>query len=166
MASVHRISPCLWFDTEAEEAARFYTSVFQRSSIGRIARYGKEGFEFHHKPEGSVLTVEFTLDGTPFVALNGGPQFPFSEAVSFIITCTDQEEIDYFWERLSEGGDPAAQQCGWLKDRFGISWQVIPEAMADYLSDPDTGKAQRVMAVMLRMKKIDLAALTEAYHRA
>jgi predicted 3-demethylubiquinone-9 3-methyltransferase (glyoxalase superfamily) len=163
MASLQRISTCLWFNDQAEEAAQFYTSLFQNSSIGRIMRYGKEGFEYHHKPEGSVMTVEFTLEGSQFLALNGGPVFSFSEAVSFIIQCANQEEVDYFWNALSEGGDPAAQQCGWLKDRFGLSWQVVPEEMIDLLSSPDTKKAQRVMAAMLPMKKIDLAALKEAY---
>ena len=163
MASVHRISTGLWFDKEAEEAARFYTSIFKNSSIGRITRYGKEGFEFHHKPEGSIMTVEFTLDGSNFVALNGGSLFHFSEAVSFIINCADQEEVDYFWEKLSEGGDPVAQQCGWLKDKFGISWQIIPTEMIDLLTDPDTEKSQKVMAAMLPMKKIDLATLKQAF---
>jgi len=162
MASVHRITIGLWFDKEAEEAARFYTSIFKNSSIGRVTRYGKEGFEFHHKPEGSVMTVEFTLDGSPFVALNGGPLFHFSEAVSFIINCVNQEEIDYFWEKLTDGGDPASQQCGWLKVKYGISWQVVPEEMIDLLTDPDTQKAQNVMAAMLQMKKIDLAILKQA----
>jgi predicted 3-demethylubiquinone-9 3-methyltransferase (glyoxalase superfamily) len=163
MASVHRISTGLWFDDQAEEAAQFYTSVFRNSSIGRVARYGKEGFEFHHKPEGSVMTIEFILDGSPFVALNGGPLFRFSEAVSFIINCANQEEVDYFWEKLSEGGDPAAQQCGWLKDKFGVFWQVIPEEMIDLLTDSDTRKAQRVMAAMLGMKKIDLGVLRQTF---
>ena len=163
MASVHRISTGLWFDNEAEEAARFYTSIFKNSSIGRVTRYGKEGFEFHHKPEGSVMTVEFTLDGSPFVALNGGPIFHFSEAVSFIVNCANQDEVDYFWEKLTDGGDPASQQCGWLKDKFGISWQVVPEEKIDLLTDPDTRKAQNVMAAMLQMKKIDLATLKQAF---
>lgn len=165
MASVHRISTGLWFDNQAEEAAQFYISIFKNSSIGRVTRYGKEGFVFHHKPEGSVMTVEFTLDGSNFVALNGGPLFHFSEAVSFIINCANQEEVDYFWERLSEGGDPAAQRCGWLKDKFGVSWQVVPEEMITLLTDPDTQKAQRVMAAMLPMKKIDLAVLKQAFEQ-
>lgn len=163
MASVHRISIGLWFDSEAFEAAQFYTSIFQHSSIGKVTRYGKEGFEFHHKPEGSVLTVEFTLDGSTFVALNGGPLVHFSQAVSFIVNCADQEEVDYFWEKLSEGGDPAAQQCGWLKDKFGIFWQIIPDEMIDMLTDPNTEKSQKVMAAMLLMKKIDLATLKQAF---
>lgn len=165
MASVQKISTCLWFDTEALEAAQFYTSIFKNASIGRITRYGKEGFEFHHKPEGSVMTVEFTLDGTHFVALNGGPIFQFSVAISFIINCADQDEVDYFWEKLTEEGDPAAQQCGWLKDKYGVSWQVIPVEMVDLLNDPDTEKSQQVMAAMLPMKKIDLATLKEVYAR-
>jgi predicted 3-demethylubiquinone-9 3-methyltransferase (glyoxalase superfamily) len=165
MASVHRISTGLWFDDQAEEAAQFYTSIFKNSSIGRVTGYGKEGFEFHHKPEGSVMTVEFTLDGSNFVALNGGPLFHFSEAVSFIINCDNQEEVDHFWDKLSEGGDPASQQCGWLKDKFGVSWQVVPEEMITFLTDPDTRKAQRVMAAMLPMKKIDLAVLKQAYEQ-
>jgi predicted 3-demethylubiquinone-9 3-methyltransferase (glyoxalase superfamily) len=166
MASVHRISTCLWFDDQALEAAQFYTSIFKNSSTGRVTRYGKVGFEFHHKPEGSVMTVEFTLDGSGFLALNGGPEFHFSEAVSFIIHCANQEEVDYFWEKLSFGGDPAGQQCGWLKDKFGISWQVVPEEMIDLLTGPDTKKAQRVMAAMLPMKKIDLAVLKQAFEQA
>ncbi|NLV27411.1 MAG: VOC family protein [Methanomicrobiales archaeon] len=165
MASFHRISTGLWFDNQAEEAAKFYISIFKNSSIGRVTRYGKEGFEFHHKPEGSVMTVEFSLDGSNFVALNGGPLFHFSEAVSFIINCANQEEVDYFWERLSEGGDPAAQQCGWLKDKFRVSWQVVPEEMITLLTDPDTQRAQRVMAAMLPMKKIDLAVLKQAFEQ-
>lgn len=165
MASVQKISTCFWFDTEALEAAQFYTAIFKNASIGRITRYGKEGFEYHQKPEGSVMTVEFTLDGTPFLALNGGSIFKFSEAISFIIHCSDQVEVDYFWEKLTEEGDPAAQQCGWLKDKYGVSWQVIPVEMVDLLNDPDTEKSQQVMAAMLPMKKIDLATLKEVYAR-
>lgn len=165
MASVQKISTCLWFDTEALEAAQFYTAIFKNASIGRITRYGKEGFEYHQKPEGSVMTVEFTLDGTPFLALNGGSIFKFSEAISFIIHCSDQDEVDYFWEKLTEGGDPTAQQCGWLKDKYGVSWQVIPVEMVDLLNDPDTEKSQQVMAAMLPMKKIDLVTLKEVYAR-
>ena len=165
MATVHRISTGLWFDTQAEEAAQFYTSIFKNSSMGRVTRYGKEGFEFHHKPEGGIMTVEFTLDESNFVALNGGPLSHFSEAVSFIINCTNQEEVDHFLDRLTEGGDPAAQQCGWLKDKFGISWQVVPEEIITLLTDPDIQKAQRVMAAMLPMKKIDLAVLKQAFEQ-
>lgn len=165
MSSVNRISTGLWFDDQAEEAVQFYTSIFKNSSIGRVTRYGIEGFEYHHRPEGSVMTVEFTLDGSSFVALNGGPLFHFSEAVSFIINCINQEEVDYFWERLSDGGDPASQQCGWLKDKFGVSWQVVPEEMIALLTDPDNKKSQQVMAAMLPMKKIDLAALNLAFRQ-
>jgi predicted 3-demethylubiquinone-9 3-methyltransferase (glyoxalase superfamily) len=158
-----RIAPCLWFDTEAEEAARFYVSIFENSGIGRISRYGREGFEFHGRPEGSVMTVEFTLDGQPFTALNGGPTFTFNEAISFQVNCSTQAEVDRFWERLTEGGDRSAQQCGWLKDRFGVSWQVVPEALGELLQGPDAAGASRAMHALLRMKKIDLDEIRRAY---
>jgi predicted 3-demethylubiquinone-9 3-methyltransferase (glyoxalase superfamily) len=158
-----RIAPCLWFDSEAEEAARFYTSVFPNSSIGRIARYGAEGKEAHGRPEGSVMTVDFELDGQPFTALNGGPHFTFNEAVSLQVFCADQEEVDHFWDRLTAGGDGTAQQCGWLKDRFGLSWQVVPEGIDALIGGPDRAGAGRAMQAMLQMKKLDLEALRRAY---
>jgi predicted 3-demethylubiquinone-9 3-methyltransferase (glyoxalase superfamily) len=158
-----RIAPCLWFDSDAEEAAHFYTSVFPNSAIGRIMRYGSEGHEIHGRAEGSVMTVDFTLDGQPFTALNGGPAFTFNEAVSFQVICASQEEVDHFWDRLTAGGDPAAQQCGWLKDRFGVSWQVVPEGLAELLSGPDAEKSGRAMNALLQMKKLDLDAIRRAH---
>jgi predicted 3-demethylubiquinone-9 3-methyltransferase (glyoxalase superfamily) len=155
-----RITPCLWFDDQAEEAARFYASVFKNSKIGKISRYGKEGFEVHGRKEGTVMTVEFEIEGQKFVALNGGPHFKFNEAVSFQIHCETQQEIDFFWSKLSEGG--REQPCGWLKDKFGLSWQVIPDALPRMLMDENSEKSQRVMKSMLQMRKIDLPALKQA----
>jgi predicted 3-demethylubiquinone-9 3-methyltransferase (glyoxalase superfamily) len=147
------ITPYLWFDTEGEEAARFYTSIFPNSRILEVARYGSAG----PRPEGTVMTVSFELDGKRFVALNGGPDFTFNEAVSFLVDCETQEEVDSYWNTLSEGGEQGP--CGWLKDRFGLSWQIIPTALPRLLGDPDREKAQRVMAAMLKMGKIDVAEL-------
>ena len=158
-----RIRPNLWFDTEAEEAARFYTGIFENSRLGTITHYPSVGQEITGKPPGSVLTVEFELNGQSFIALNGGPQFRFNEALSLEIPCEDQAEVDYYWEKLSEGGDPAAQQCGWLKDKFGVSWQVVPRGMEEMLSDSDTVKAERAFAEMLQMKKLDIAELRRAF---
>jgi predicted 3-demethylubiquinone-9 3-methyltransferase (glyoxalase superfamily) len=163
MAIVRRIAPCLWFDDQAEEAARFYTSVFSNSKIGTIARYGEAGQEIHGRPAGSVMTVAFELDGQPFTALNGGPVFKFNEAISFQVMCETQEEVDDYWEKLSAGGDEKAQQCGWLKDRFGVSWQVVPEVVTQLVSDPDSEKSQRAMQALLQMKKLDIAELERAY---
>ena len=163
---MQRITPCLWFDTQAEEAAKFYTSVFKNSRIGRISRYGKEGHEIHGRPEGSVLTVEFELNGQPFTALNGGPVFTFNEAVSFQVFCDSQQELDSYWEKLSKGGDTKAQQCGWLKDQYGVSWQVVPTQLAAMLQDKDSRKSERVMKELLQMKKLDIARLEQAYARA
>jgi predicted 3-demethylubiquinone-9 3-methyltransferase (glyoxalase superfamily) len=160
---VNRIIPCLWFDHQAGEAARFYTSIFPNSRIGDITRYGKEGFEIHGRPAGSVLTVEFTLDGQPFTALNGGPLFKFNEAVSLQVDCETQAQVDHFWNQLSTDGDPSAQQCGWLKDRFGVSWQVVPMIVRRLLQDPDAARSGRVMQALLQMKKLDIAALQRAY---
>jgi predicted 3-demethylubiquinone-9 3-methyltransferase (glyoxalase superfamily) len=150
------IVPNLWFDNQAEQAAQFYTSVFPNSRLGAIARYpeGAPG------PAGEVMTVEFELDGTKFIGINGGPQFPFSEAVSFLITCADQAEVDYYWERLTDGGEQS--QCGWLRDRFGLSWQVVPGGMDELFADPDPERAQRAMQAMLGMRKLDVAALRRA----
>lgn len=158
-----KIAPCLWFDGRAEEAARFYTGIFHNSKIVKIARYGKVGHEIHGRVAGSVMTVEFELDGQPFTALNGGPQFKFNEAISLQVLCETQQEIDYFWDRLCAGGDPAAQQCGWLKDKFGVSWQVSPTLMQELLSEPDSAPSQRAFQAMLQMKKLDIAALKQAY---
>ena len=165
MAKMQRISPCLWFDSQAEEAAKFYTTVFKNSRIGKISHYGKEGFDQHHKPAGSVLTVQFFLEDQEFLALNGGPNFKFSEAVSFTVNCDTQDEIDFYWEKLSEGGDKNAQQCGWLKDKFGLSWQVTPTFMTEALSGGPNSKTESVMKVMMQMKKLDLAKLKEAYNK-
>jgi len=153
---VPRITPNLWFDTEAEAAADFYVSVFPNSKITNVTRYGDAG----PRPAGMVLTVEFELDGQPYTAINGGPQFTFDEAISLLITCADQDEVDYYWDRLSDGGEEGP--CGWLKDKFGLSWQVCPGGMAEVLNDPDPERAQRAMKAMLGMKKIDVAALAAA----
>ena len=160
---MNKITPCLWFDSEAEDAARFYTGIFPNSKITGISRYGEAGREVHGQPAGKVLTVAFELDGRPFTALNGGPQFKFNEAVSFQIPCRNQEEIDYYWDKLTAGGDARAQQCGWLKDRYGLSWQVFPAAVMDMLQDQDRKKADRAMQAMMQMKKMDLKALERAY---
>jgi predicted 3-demethylubiquinone-9 3-methyltransferase (glyoxalase superfamily) len=157
-----KIAPCLWFASEAEEAARYYTGIFPDSKIGKIARYGKAGFEQHQQKEGTVLTVQFELAGQTFTALNGGPVFKFNEAVSLQIYVEDQEELDYFWNRLTAGGDPAAQVCGWLKDKYGLSWQVVPRKMVEWFGDPNE-KSERGMAALMSMKKLDIAALERAY---
>lgn len=163
MTTVKKITTNLWFDNQAEEAAKFYTSVFKNSSIGAITRYGKEGFEIHGRPAGSVMTIEFELEGQQFLGLNGGPHFKFNEAISFIITCETQKELDYYWDKLTEGGDEKAQMCGWLKDKFGLSWQVVPTGMNEMLKDENSEKSQRAMRAMLQMKKPDIAALHKAY---
>lgn len=153
---------CLWFDKEAEEAAKFYTSLFKDGRIGRIARYGKEGFEYHGKPEGTVMTVDFEANGQKFVAVNGGPIFKFNESVSLMVYCETQSQIDEYWEKLlSGGGQP--QQCGWLKDRFGLSWQVVPTIMDDMQKEGTPEQIQRVMAEMFKMVKFDIEALKQAY---
>jgi predicted 3-demethylubiquinone-9 3-methyltransferase (glyoxalase superfamily) len=153
---MQNLTPCLWFDTEGEEAAEFYTSVFPNSKIVDVARYGSAG----PRPEGTVMTVVFELDGQKFVALNGGPDFTFSEAISFQVSCKNQEEVDTYWNKLSEGGEEGP--CGWLKDKYGLSWQIIPTALPELLSNPDHEKAQRVMQAMLNMKKIEVDALERA----
>jgi len=162
MPSIQGITACLWFDTQAEEAARFYTSVFPNSKVGSITRYGEAGREFHGREPGTALTVGFELDGHQFTALNGGPQFKFNEAISFQVMCETQADVDYFWEKLSAGGDPKAQQCAWLKDRFGVSWQIVPTVLMQLLSDPDAGRAGRAMQAMMGMKKIDIEGLRKA----
>ena len=156
----HKITPCLWFDTEAEEAASFYTSVFENSRIKWINRYGKAGREVHGKDAGSVLTVEFEIHGQPFVALNGGPLFKFNEAVSFQVFCDAQNEIDYFWDALSRGGTES--RCGWLKDKYGVSWQIVPSALPQMMADADVAKSERAMNALLQMTKLDLDALRRA----
>ena len=157
---MQKISPFLWFNNEAEEAAHFYTSVFKSSRITKTTRYTGAGAKASGQPEGSVMTVAFELDGQNFTAINGGPVFKFTEAISFVISCKTQEEIDHYWDKLSEGGDPKAQQCGWLKDKYGLSWQIVPEALDELMSDPS--RAQKVMSEILKMKKIDIKALQEA----
>jgi predicted 3-demethylubiquinone-9 3-methyltransferase (glyoxalase superfamily) len=160
---MQKISPCLWFDDNAEDAVKFYVSIFKNSNIGNVTRYGKVGYEIHKKKEGSVMTIDFEIEGQKFLALNGGPIFKFNEAISFQIYCDTQEEIDYYWEKLTEGGDKNAQVCGWLKDKFGVSWQVVPIAMIKMLQDKDSKKSERVMKALLQMHKLDIDALTKAY---
>ena len=166
MAKLQRISPCLWFDNQAEEAAQYYTGIFKNSRIKTTTRYSSAGQETHKKPPGSVMTVEFELDGQQFTALNGGPDFKFNEAISLQIHCETQDEIDYYWQRLTAGGDPAAQICGWLKDRYGVSWQVVPANVNELFEDAESPGAQRAMEALLKMKKIDLAELQEAHDSA
>ncbi len=163
MATLNRLVPCLWFDSQAEEAAKFYVGIFPNSRINAITRYGNAGKEIHGRDAGSVMTVEFELNGQPFTALNGGPHFKFNEAVSFQVMCRTQDEIDRYWEKLGAGGDPAAQQCGWLKDRYGLSWQVVPEGMEEMFRDEKSPGAERAMNAMLGMKKLDIAELREAF---
>ena len=151
-----QLIPCLWFDTEGEAAAELYTSIFPNSKIVNVARYGSAA----QRPEGTVMTVDFELDGLPFLALNGGPEFTFTEAVSFQVSCENQDEVDHYWSKLSEGGEEGP--CGWLKDRFGLSWQIVPKRLPELLSDPDQERAQRAMAAMLKMKKLDIAELERA----
>ena len=159
--AAQKITPCLWFDTEAEEAARFYCSVFRDSRLGKISRYLNEGQEIHGKEAGSVMAVEFEITGLKFTGLNVGPQFKFTEAVSFQVHCEDQKEVDYFWEKLSEGGSEGP--CGWLKDKFGLSWQVVPKVLFTMLSSGDQKKSERVTKAFLQMKKFDIAELERAY---
>jgi len=161
-AKLQRITPFLWFDDHAEDAAKFYTSVFDNSRIVTTTRYSKEASEAAGRPEGSVMTIAFQLDGQDFTALNGGPVFKFNEAISLVVHCESQKEVDHYWNRLSEGGDPKAQQCGWLKDKYGVSWQVVPTELIRLLSHPNPAKAQRAMAAMLQMKKIDIEKLRKA----
>jgi predicted 3-demethylubiquinone-9 3-methyltransferase (glyoxalase superfamily) len=160
---MQKISPCLWFDDQGEEAAKFYTSIFKDSKIGDVTRYGKEGYEIHGREEGTVMTAEFEIEGQKFLALNGGPIFKFNEAISFQVYCETQEEVDYYWEKLSEGGDEKAQQCGWLKDKYGVSWQIVPTILIKMLKDKDTEKSQKVMKAMLQMHKLDISTLKKAY---
>jgi predicted 3-demethylubiquinone-9 3-methyltransferase (glyoxalase superfamily) len=158
---MQKITPFLWFNDNVEEAVKFYASIFKDSKIGRIARYGEEAAQKTGRPKGSVMTVEFELEGQQFVGLNGGPMFKFTEAVSFVVNCETQEEVDYFWEKLSEGGEKS--RCGWLTDKFGLSWQVVPTVLIDMLHDKDPGKSQRVMEAVLQMDKIDIDSAKQAY---
>ena len=160
---MQKISPCLWFDDNAEEAVAFYVSIFKNAKVGNVTRYGKEGYEIHKREEGTVMTVDFELEGQKFLALNGGPVFKFNEAISFQIYCETQEEVDYYWEKLTEDGDKMAQQCGWLKDKYGVSWQVVPSILVKMLQDKDSNKSERVMKAMLQMQKLDISTLKKAY---
>ena len=162
---MQKITPCLWFDNNAEEAAKFYTAIFKNSKIGKISRYGEEGYEIHGRPAGTVMTVEFQLEGQGFVALNGGPVFKFNEAISFQVHCKTQEEVDHYWEKLSKGGDKNAQQCGWLKDKYSVSWQIVPTVLPKMLQDKDAKKSERVMKALLQMKKLDIERLEQAYEQ-
>lgn len=162
MATLQKITPCLWFDDQAEEAAQFYTKIFCNSKIVNITRYGEAGQEIHRKSAGTVMTIAFELDGQSFTALNGGPTFKFNEAISFQVHCETQEEVDDYWQKLSAGGDETAQQCGWLKDQYGVSWQIVPRILVELLNDANTEKSQRVMNAMLQMKKIDINELKRA----
>ena len=162
MSTLQKISPHLWFDTQAEDAVKFYVSIFKESKIGRVNRYGEAGRDVHRMQPGMVMSAQFWLEGQEFLALNGGPLFKFNESISFVINCDDQEEIDYYWEKLTEGGDPKAQRCGWLKDKFGLSWQVVPKELFKIFGTDGT-KSQKVMPVFMQMNKIDIARLQEAY---
>jgi len=156
----------LWFDNNAEEAVQFYVSIFKNSKIGNVTHYGKEGYEIHKMKEGTVMTIDFEIEGQKFLALNGGPIFKFNEAISFQIYCETQDEVDYYWDKLTEGGDKNAQVCGWLKDKFGVSWQVVPNVLVKMLQDKDPKKTENVMRVMLQMQKLDINALTKAYQQS
>jgi predicted 3-demethylubiquinone-9 3-methyltransferase (glyoxalase superfamily) len=160
---MNKITPCLWFDANAEAAVDFYVSVFNHSRIISVTRYGAAGSNVSGRPEGSVMTIEFEIEGQKFIALNGGPVFTISPAISFVVNCQTQEEVDDYWEKLSEGGDVNAQQCGWLTDKFGVSWQIVPAELNRLLQDPDPEKAEKVMSAMLQMKKIDIKTLQQAY---
>ena len=159
--TTQKITPCLWFDSQAEEAANAYISIFNNSRIARVSRYGREGHEIHGKQAGSVMAVEFEIECQKFVALNGGPQFKFNEAVSFQVHCETQEEVDYFWNRLTEEGEEGS--CGWLKDKYGVSWQIVPAALPKMLMDPDQERSKRVTKAFLQMRKLDIGQLERAY---
>ena len=158
---MQKITPFLWFDNQAEEAVKFYTSILKNSKIGSVARYGEAGAEVSGRPKGTVMTVTFELEGQEFIALNGGPHFTFSPAISFIVNCKTQDELDELWEKLSEGGEKG--QCGWLKDKYGVSWQIVPTVLGEMLQDKDPKKSRRVMEAMLKMNKIDIETLKRAY---
>jgi len=156
-----KITPFLWFNDKAEEAANFYVGIFRKSRIMKVARYGEAGAKVSGRPKGTVMTISFELEGQTFTALNGGPHFKFTEAISLLVNCETQDEVDALWEKLSEGGSKG--QCGWLKDKYGLSWQVVPTALGEMMSDPDPEKSKRVMTAMLQMKKLDISALKRAY---
>ena len=159
---MQKITPFLWFDDQAEEAAKFYTSIFKNSKVGKITRYGESGEKAAGRPAGSVMTVEFELEGQKFTALNGGPVFKFNESISFVVNCETQEEVDYFWEKLTADGGQEIE-CGWLKDKFGVFWQVVPTVLIEMLQDKDEAKAERVMKAMLQMHKLDIKTLKDAF---
>ena len=160
---MQKITPFLWFDNKAEEAANFYVSIFRNSKIGTITRYGEEGAKISGRPKGTVMVVAFQLDGQEIMALNGGPHFKFSEAISFLVNCETQQEVDELWEKLSEGGEEG--RCGWLKDKYGLSWQIVPTVLGKMLQDKDAEKSERVMNAMLKMAKIDIKTLKQAYEQ-
>ena len=160
---MQKITPFLWFDNQAEEAANFYASIFRNSKVGHVARYDEAGAKASGRPKGSAMTVAFQLDEQDFVALNGGPHFKFTEAVSFVVNCQTQEEVDHYWEKLSAGGDEKAQQCGWLKDKYGLSWQIVPVVLFEMLQDKNPKKSEGAMKAMLQMKKLDILTLKQAY---
>jgi predicted 3-demethylubiquinone-9 3-methyltransferase (glyoxalase superfamily) len=160
---MQKITPCLWFDNNAEEAAKFYVSIFKNSKVEHVTRYGEAGAKVSGRPKGSVMTATFEIEGQKFMALNGGPHFQLSEAISFIVNCGTQEEIDDFWEKLSAGGEKGV--CGWLKDKYGLSWQIVPTVLAEMMQDKDSGKTNRVMEAIMHMKKIDIARLEQAYRQ-
>ena len=160
---MQKITPCLWFDSNAEEAVNFYVSIFKNSKIGKISRYGEAGYEIHRKPAGTVMTIEFELNGQAFTALNGGPIFKFNEAISFQVSCESQEDVDYYWGKLSKGGEEGP--CGWLKDKYGLSWQIVPTVLGEMMQDKDPEKSEKVMKAMLQMKKLDIKSLEQAYEQ-
>ena len=162
MANLSKIVPCLWFDDQGEEAAKFYVGIFKNSKIHRVSRYSEAGKERHKRPVGTAMVVEFELDGQTFTALNGGPMFKITEAISFQVMCDTQAEIDHFWDSLSAGGDPKAQQCGWLKDKFGVSWQIVPSIIGEIMTSGKPGAAAGAMSAVMKMKKIDLAEMKRA----
>jgi predicted 3-demethylubiquinone-9 3-methyltransferase (glyoxalase superfamily) len=161
--AAQRITPCLWFDDQAEKAVKFYVSIFKNSKIGSVTRYGDAGAKVSGRRKGMVMTITFQLEGQEFMALNGGPVFKFNEAISFIVSCKTQEEVDRFWKKLSRGGDENAQQCGWLKDKYGVSWQIVPAGLGEMMQDKDPKKSENVMKALLQMKKIDIKGLKQAY---
>lgn len=158
-----KLSINLWFDDQAEQAVAFYSAIFQSVKIGRVSHYGEDGHEMHRGRQGKVMTIEFELEGINFVALNGGPQFKFNESISVIVNCENQEKVDYYWEALSEGGDPQAQACGWLKDKYGLSWQIVPTALIEMMDHPDKARVNRMLQVMYPMKKLEIATLQAAF---
>lgn len=160
---MQKITPCLWFDSQAEEAVNFYVSIFKNSKVGSIARYGEAAAKVSGRPKGSVMTVTCELDGQPFMALNGGPHFKFTEAISLVVNCKTQEEVDELWEKLSAGGEKGV--CGWLKDRYGLSWQIVPSVLSEMMQDKDTEKTERVMNALLHMTKLDIQTLRQAYEQ-